>query len=172
MSITVLSILTLILPAISASGCPTDYVLLDKTCVQVVIAARKGEFPVNWDVARAGCRGRGGELVSLSPPELLEAISGHIETTWPDYVVNDYHFWVGGYRVGSSWRWLNGDELSIHSSLWGPTVVSSSSSSSSSSSAPLYTHLMPADTRHPRRYLRVGGADSNAPAYICQAPPI
>lgn len=64
-------------------GCPSNYVPLDRTCVQVVIAARKGEFPVSWDEARAGCRERGGELVSLSPPELLVAVSKHIETTWP-----------------------------------------------------------------------------------------
>ncbi|XP_037802865.1 protein piccolo-like [Penaeus monodon] len=136
MSVTVLFIFTLILPVITASGCPSNYVPLDRTCVQVVIAARKGEFPVSWDEARAGCRERGGELVSLSPPELLVAVSKHIETKWPGHVANDYHFWVGGQKVGTDWRWLNGDELSVTSSLWGPNASTNDSSSSSPSPPP------------------------------------
>ncbi|ROT74207.1 hypothetical protein C7M84_007302 [Penaeus vannamei] len=117
MSVIALFISTLTLPVIFASGCPSDYVALDATCLQVVIAAKRGEFPVSWDDARAGCHGRGGELVSLSPPELLEVISKHIETEWPGPVAKDYHFWVGGHKVGNEWRWLNGDELSVNSSF-------------------------------------------------------
>ncbi|XP_042885628.1 uncharacterized protein LOC122261876 [Penaeus japonicus] len=156
--------LTLMASTAFASSCPSDYRPMLGTCVQVVIAARAGEFPIPWEAARKGCRERGGDLVSLTPPELLEVISGHIDFTWPGHIAEDYTFWVGGQKVGSGWQWLNGHKLSLQSHLWVPGLPPKSPEE------PLFARLVPADSLHGRRYLNIGGPSGQAPAYICQAP--
>ncbi|XP_027227443.2 uncharacterized protein [Penaeus vannamei] len=159
----VLLTVALVLSTASASHCPTGYQSILGKCIQVVIAASFGEFPIRWEVARAGCKERGGDLVSLSPPELLEHISRYIDATYPGHIADDYTFWVGGQTVGSGWQWLNGDKLSVKSNLWVPNLPPKNSD------ATLYTLLVPADPKTPRRYLNVGGPSSQSPAYICQA---
>ncbi|XP_063599614.1 uncharacterized protein LOC134775932 [Penaeus indicus] len=155
--------ITLVIATASASHCPAGYHPMLRTCIQVVIAAGPGEFPITWEAARAGCKERGGDLASLSPPELLEHISRHIDATYPGHIADDYTFWLGGQTVGAGWKWLNGDKLSVKSNLWVPNLPPKAPDT------PLYTLLVPADQVYTRRYLNVGGPSSQYPAYICQA---
>ncbi|MBQ1967811.1 MAG: hypothetical protein II356_07540, partial [Clostridia bacterium] len=66
---------------------------------------------LDWFAAKVRCEEMGGHLVTITTAEEQQAVIDIL------VVANRNFYWMGGYRNGSSFEWITGEEMSY--SNWG-----------------------------------------------------